>query len=63
MKIDKGKLDIILAKKCMSLTDLRGKLSAGTLTRIRSAEVTTKTVGKLAAALGVDPAEIIEGGK
>lgn len=60
MKIDSRKLEIALAKQCMSLTDLRKLFSPATLTSIRAErDVRTKTVGKLAKALGVDVTEII----
>lgn len=60
LRIDKGKLDIVLAKRCKNLHELRFILSASTLSRIRKGNsVETKTVGKLAEALGVDPAELI----
>lgn len=62
MKVDNARLDITLAKKCLSITELRCKgLSPQTLSRIRHGEsVKPKTIGKLAQALGVDPAEIIK---
>lgn len=62
MKINNRKLDIELARRCISLSALRGNgLSPQTITRIRNgADVKPVTVGKMAKALGVDPAEIIE---
>lgn len=62
MTIDKKKLDVLLASRCMSASDMRGKLSPATITRIRKGgqAVGTKTVGKIARALGVDVTEIIE---
>lgn len=63
MKIDTMKLDLQLARRCMSLRDLRESTSPQTLTRIRRGEdVKPKTLGRIAQALDVDPAEIIEGG-
>ena len=63
MKIDTMKLDLQLARRCMSLGDLRESTSPQTLTRIRRGEdVKLKTLGRIAQALDVDPAEIIEGG-
>lgn len=61
MKIDNHKLDLLLARQRKSLADLRGKgLSPQTLTRIRRGEdVLPKTIGGVAAALGVDVTEII----
>lgn len=62
MKIDNSKLELTLARRCMVLSALRGEgLSPQTITRIRNgADVKPITLGKLAKALGVDPAEIIE---
>ena len=61
MKIDKMKLDLILARKCMALTDLRNGASAKTLTRIRRGEnVKPSTVGRIARSLNCDPLDIIE---
>lgn len=61
MKIDKARLEIALARKCMSLRDLRGCVSPCTLSRINAEkEVRTKTVGAVASALGVDVEEIVK---
>lgn len=62
MKINSDKLDMVLAKKCKTMSMLRGDgLSPHTLTRIRRGEdVKPITVGKIAKALGVDPVEIME---
>ena len=62
MQINKIKLEMALARNCLSISALREKgLSPQTLTRIRNgAEVKPVTVGKIAKALGVDPADIIE---
>jgi len=63
MKINNQKLDLALARKCLNMRDLRSNknVSPQTLTRIRRGEeVLPKTVGCIAAALGVDPEEIIE---
>ena len=38
MKIDTKKLDLLLARRCMSLRDLRESASSQTLTRIRRGE-------------------------
>lgn len=60
MKIDTARLDLVLARRCMSKAELRDGTSPQTLKRIyRGAEVKPKTVGRIASALGVDPAEII----
>lgn len=65
MKIDNHRLDMILARQCKVLRDLRGeKISPQTLTRIRRGEsVKPATIGRVARALGVDPAELIEEGR
>ena len=62
MKIDNSKMEMALTRRCMTLSALRGNgLSPQTITRIRNgADVKPVTVGKIAKALGVDPAEIIE---
>lgn len=61
MKIDNHKLDMVLAKRCMNLRDLRAGTSPQTLTRIRRGEdVLPATLGRIAKVLGVDPAELIE---
>ena len=61
MKIDNHKLDLLLAKRCMNLRDLRTGTSPQTLTRIRRGEdVLPATLGRIAKALGVDPADIIK---
>ena len=63
MKIDVRKLNMMLARRCMALTDLRSGTSPQTLTRImRGEEVKPRTVGRIANALGVDVADIIEKG-
>ena len=62
MKIDNSKLELTLARRCMVLSALRSDgLSPQTIARIRNgADVKPITLGKIAKALGVDPAEIIE---
>lgn len=60
MKIDNHKLDLILAKRCMNLRDLRAGTSPQTLTRIRRGEdVLPATLGKIARELAVDPSELL----
>nr|WP_317413732.1 helix-turn-helix transcriptional regulator [uncultured Solibaculum sp.] len=60
MKIDNKKLDLLLAQRCMNLRDLRQGTSPQTLTRIRRGEeVLPATVGRIAKALEVDPADLI----
>ena len=61
MRIDPKKLELHLARKCMSETDLRNGTSPQTLLRIRRGmEVKPKTVGRIARALGVDVTDIID---
>lgn len=61
MVVQKEKLDLILARRQTCLTDFRGKMSPITLRKINAGEeVRTKTVGKLAALLQCDPAELID---
>ena len=61
MKINVDKLNMMLARRCMALTDLRSGTSPQTLTRImRGEEVKPRTLGRIAKALGVDPADIIQ---
>lgn len=62
MQVNNDKLDLILVRQRKSLRELRGDgLSQQTLTRIRRSEpVKPKSVGTLAAALGVDVTEILE---
>ena len=62
MYISKNKVELVLARQCKSLRDLRNGLSPGTLAKVRGGEeLRPKTVGKLARLLGCDPADIIEG--
>ena len=52
MKIDVRKLNMMLARRCMALTDLRSGTSPQTLTRIMCGEeVKPRTVGRIAKAL------------
>lgn len=61
MKINNRKLDILLAQRCMNVSDLRHGTSPQTLARIRKGmDVTPKTFGIIAKALGVDITEILE---
>ena len=62
LRVKSEKLEMVLARKCKTLSDLRGEgLSPQTLSRIKNGnEVMPVTVGKIAKALGVDPADIIE---
>ncbi len=61
MRIDVKKLELCLARACMSEADLRTGTSPQTLLRIRRGmEVKPKTVGRIALVLGVDVIDIIE---
>jgi len=61
MKINISKLNLALARTCKNERGLRHSVSPQTLRRIRQGEdVKPATVGKIAKALNVDPAEIIE---
>ena len=63
MKVSKSKLNVALARKCWNQRDLRdnGAISAQTCLNINNGKsVMPATVGKIAAALGVDVTEIIE---
>ncbi len=61
MRVDPKKLELYLAKACMSESNLRAGTSPQTLLRIRKGmEVKPKTAGKIALALGVDVIDIIE---
>ena len=60
MKIDLDKLNMMLARNCLSLSDLRSGTSPQTLRRIcKGEEVKPKTLGRIARALGCDPAELV----
>lgn len=61
MKISTKRLDLMLAKKCLVMSDLKTAVSPQTLKRVRKGEdLLPKTVGKIARAIGVDVSEIIE---
>lgn len=61
MRIDPKKMELYLARKCMSEADLRAGTSPQTLLRIRRGmEVKPKTVGRIAKALDCDPTDIIQ---
>lgn len=61
MKIDCAKFEIVLARQQKVAADLRSVLSPQTLSRLKKEQaVTTRTVGKIAATLGVDVTELIK---
>lgn len=60
LKLDWEKLEIALAKQCVSAYSLRKSVSPQTLRRAKQGyEITTKSVGRIAAALKVNVEEII----
>jgi transcriptional regulator with XRE-family HTH domain len=63
MRIDSNKLDLAMARACVSIAELRDKsgVSDVTLARIRrgAQEPRPSTVGRLARALGVDVRDIV----
>lgn len=61
MKVVGNKLDLVLARQCKNLTDLRTDLSPSTLAKIRNGEnLRPKTIGLLARLLECDPVDIVE---
>lgn len=65
MRLNKARLELSLARACMSARDLRkAKISPATIKRaINGNELSTKTAGRIARALGVDVTEIMEEAK
>lgn len=61
MKVVNNRLDLVLARQCKSLTDLRKDFSPATLAKIRNGEeLRPKTVDRLARLLNCDPADLVE---
>ena len=63
MRISKGKLEVVLARKCWNQRKLRkiGVVSSQTIARINAnMDIRPETAGKIASALGVDVTEIME---
>lgn len=62
VKISNHKLDVILARRCMTRRDLRGiGASAQTMQRIgRGEEVLPRTAGRIAQALRVDVEDLLD---
>ena len=61
MRVNRGKLDLALARKCMSMSELRDWVAPQTLTRVRKGEnIKPATLGRIAKALGVDVVDILE---
>ena len=64
MILDPIKVDLFLAGKCMCRTDLSraAKVSTGTISEaLRGKDIKPRTFGRLAAALGVHPIQILKG--
>ena len=60
VKIDIRKFELVLARKCLTNSQLKG-VSSQTVAKIRRGnELRTDTLGRVARALGVDPTEIME---
>ena len=64
LELDRKKLDIELARQCLSITELvkLAGISNALLTRLFAGKctLTTKTLGKLSKALKVDPTALIK---
>ena len=64
LQLDRKKLDIELARQCLNVTELveLADVSNALLTRLFAGKctLTTKTLGKLAKALNVDPTKLIK---
>ena len=61
MKISNKKIEIIMARSCMSVSDIvKGGMKKPTYDRLRTSEsARTETVGKLAKILGCDVTDIL----
>lgn len=63
MRIDLRKFDLMLARRCKSVSELRSIISSQTLTRIRhGSNIKPSTLGKIARILDCDPEDITEEG-
>ena len=64
LELDRKKLDIVLARQCLNVTELvkLSGVSSSLLTKLFSNKctLTTKTLGKISKALKVDPTELIK---
>lgn len=61
MKVSKTKLELVLARECKTITDLRLGTSPQTLTKAsKGGNLRPSTVGRIAKALGVDVTDIVE---
>lgn len=62
MKVSMEKLDLALAAQCKTVSNLRPGVSPQTLLKIkRGEEIRSDSAGRIARALGVDVAELVEG--
>ena len=62
MKIDVKKLEMAMAHACMNVSNIANKAGIARQTIVyakRGQKILPSTVGKIAKAIGVDPAEII----
>ncbi len=64
LKLDRRKLDLAMAAKCYNLVDVTKKagLSTALITKVTSGKyvLTTKTLGKIAKALDVEPVDLVK---
>lgn len=63
MIIDKRKIDLAMARCCFSIPQLAAKAEMPTQTvngALRGQNIRPATLGKIAAALGVDPSELLK---
>lgn len=64
LKLDRKKLDLAMARKCYNLTDLvkKSNICYSSIVKISGNRMalTTRTLGKIAKALDVEPAELIK---
>lgn len=64
MRFSPTKLELAMARQCVSIGDLceKANIPRPTLSQARRGvrNPSPKTVGKIAAALGVDPAELVD---
>lgn len=64
LKLDKKKLDLAMAKKCYNITDLvkKSNVCYSSIVKISNGNMslTTRTLGKIAKALDVEPKDLIQ---
>lgn len=62
MKVDRKKIELLMAKDCLSTADIadKARITSQTVRRaISGKQIKPKTVGKIAKTLGVDVTEIL----